>query len=157
MAVEEPHGSIWIINPDLLTLRIAAQERLSKQAANLEAVKRIERWLFASIRTHQTIGVETVLSTSKYRRLVKEAHSRGFRVRLIYVALRSAELNIERVRIRAAKGGHDAPAEKIRARRIRSFQQLSWFLQHADTAQIYDNSGAAPELLLTKNGNAIDL
>ena len=56
-------GSVWIINPDLLTQRIVEQEHLGIDAANLAAVERIERWLFTSVDVHQTIGVETVLST----------------------------------------------------------------------------------------------
>jgi hypothetical protein len=55
--------SIWIINPDLLTARLQQAEGLDLGAANLEAVKRIEVWLEASIRAHQSVGVETVLST----------------------------------------------------------------------------------------------
>jgi predicted ABC-type ATPase len=68
----------WIINPDMLALRIRSAERMGLRAANLEAVKRIEAWLEASINAHQSVGVETVLSTSKYRRVVRAAKRRGF-------------------------------------------------------------------------------
>src|SRR3954469_4352030 len=61
----------WIINPDLLASRIRLTERRNSREANIEAVKRIETWLAASIDAHQSIGVETVLSTGKYRRLVR--------------------------------------------------------------------------------------
>jgi predicted ABC-type ATPase len=46
--------SVWIINPDLLTARIREVESLELQAANLEAVRRIEAWLETSISAHQT-------------------------------------------------------------------------------------------------------
>ncbi len=49
-------SSIWIINPDLLAARIAAAEMLPLTEGNLQAVKRIYRWLEASIEAHQTIG-----------------------------------------------------------------------------------------------------
>ena len=68
--IADAAGSFWIINPDLLTFRIRSVERKSLRGANLEAVKRVEAWLEASINAHQSIGVETVLSTAKYRRLV---------------------------------------------------------------------------------------
>ena len=77
--------------------------------ANLEAVRRIEAWLYASVNAHQTVGVETVMSTDKYRALVDRAHDQAFRVRLIYVFLKSAELNVARVRDRVAGGGHNVP------------------------------------------------
>ncbi len=112
-AVNEPSGSIWIINPDELARRIAEQEDLPLQPANLEAVRRIESWLFTSLDAYQTIGVETVLSTDKYRRLVEHARKRGFSVSLIYVFLETAELNVERVATRVRKGGHAVPEDKI--------------------------------------------
>lgn len=68
-------GSVWIINPDLLTQSIVEEEGLPLESANLAAVQRIERWLEASIEVYQTIGVETVLSSDKYRRLVAKGIS----------------------------------------------------------------------------------
>ena len=130
----------WIINPDLLASRIRLAERLSLQAANLAAVRRIEAWLNASIDAHQSIGVETVLSTDKYRRLVRAAKRRGYEIRLIYVILQDADLNVDRVRLRVKKGGHDVPARKVRERWTRSLNQLPWFLNQADWALLFDNS-----------------
>ena len=150
--VDEFGGSVWIINPDLLTDRLRDAEQLDRQSANLAAVTRIEAWLDASIDVHQTIGVETVLSTPKYRRLVDKAKRHGFEVRLIYVFVRSAELQLERIRLRVAKGGHDVPETKVRERRERSFDQLGWFLAQADAAWIFDNSGAEPRLVGRKQG-----
>jgi predicted ABC-type ATPase len=115
-------------------------------------VRRIETWLYASISAHQTVGVETVLSTDKYRKLVDHAHEHGFAVRLIYVFLKSADLNVERVRIRVSKGGHDVEESSIRRRRQRSFEQLGWFLGASDRVDIYDNSGAEPSLVFVKQG-----
>jgi predicted ABC-type ATPase len=119
--IEEFGGTVRIINPDVLTPRIAEIEKVENP--NLQAVQRIEKWLEASIRAHQTIGVETVLSTDKYRRLVVEAKKLNFDIRLIYIILNSAELNIERVRMRVATGGHAVPEEKIRSRYKRSLEQ----------------------------------
>ena len=150
-ALDAPVGAIWIINPDLLAKRIAEQENLPLlPEANLEAVRRIETWLYASVHAHQTIGVETVLATGKYRALVDNAHGHGFRVRLLYVFLENADLNVDRVRIRVAQGGHNVAEDRIRDRRARSFDQLAWFFEHADQADIYDNSGAEPELVVRK-------
>jgi len=132
----------WIINPDLLASRIRSVERLTQQAANLAAVERIETWLHASIDAHQSIGVETVLSTDKYRRLVQAAKRRGYEVRLIYVILQNPDLNVERVRLRVQKGGHNVPANKVRERWTRSLNQLPWFLNQADWALLFDNSKA---------------
>ena len=134
--LSEFDGSVWIINPDLLTKRLQIQENLEPDEANLAAVTRIEAWLDASIDVHQTIGVETVLSTPKYRRLVRKAKQRGFEVRFIYVYVDTLERQLERIRLRVAKGGHDVPIDKVEARRLRSFEQFGWFFWEADRALI---------------------
>jgi predicted ABC-type ATPase len=144
--------SVWIINPDLLTARISSVEKLPLRDANLAAVQRIEKWLDASIDAHQTVGVETVLSTNKYRRIATAAKARGYFLRLTYVILKEPALNIRRVAARVEKGGHDVPVDKIEARWHKSLQQLPWFLNAADTASIYDNSTTPRRILLKQDG-----
>lgn len=156
LSAEEPSGSIWIINPDELSKRISEQERLPlNPEANLEAVLRIEAWLRASIKAHQTVGVETVLSTAKYRAVVDYAREFGFSIRIIFVFLETADMNVERVGIRVLKGGHAVPEDKIRDRRRRSFEQFAWFLRQGDRVEAFDNSGAEPRLVLSKHGDAL--
>jgi len=149
--------SVWIINPDLLAARIRAVEGLDLTNANLAAVRRIEAWLETSIEAHQTVGVETVLSTPKYRRLVQKAKKLGFEVRLIYVLLDSPHRNVERVRLRVKKGGHSVPKDKIIERYARSLEQLPWFLDQADQAWLFDNSGANPRLMGEKHAGVVTL
>jgi predicted ABC-type ATPase len=148
-------GSVWIINPDLLTSKILEEEALPLAEANLAAVQRIETWLSRSIDVYQTIGVETVLSSDKYRSLVEKAHQRGFEVRMLYVVLRSANLQLQRVGIRVSEGGHDVPHDKIIDRRRRSFEQLAWFYRHVDQCFIYDNSTGEPQLIAQKAGQKL--
>lgn len=138
--IADPARQFWIINPDLLAQRIRFAERIGLREANIQAVERIEAWVEASIAAHQSVGVETVLSTAKYRRLVRAAKRRGFEIRLVYVILKSPDLNVERVRLRVKKGGHSVPIDKIKERWHRSLRQLTWFLQAADWALIFDNS-----------------
>lgn len=149
--------SVWIVNPDLLTVRIAEIEKLSIEAANLAAVQRIESWLEASIGVHKSVGVETVLSTGKYRRLVTMARGNAFMVWLIYVVLDSVERNVERARLRERKGGHSVPEGKIRARHEKSLAQLPWFLDQADRGWIFDNSSSEPKLVGEKRDGTIML
>jgi predicted ABC-type ATPase len=149
--------SVWIVNPDLLAVRIRDVESVPLGDANLKAVIRIESWLDASIDVHKTIGVETVLSTAKYRRLVNKAKGFGFAVWLIYVVLDSPERSIERIKLRVAKGGHDVDDDDVRKRYGRSLEQFRWFLDQADRAWIYDNSGAKPKQIGEKGEGIITI
>jgi predicted ABC-type ATPase len=98
-----------------------------------------------------------VLSTGKYRRLVDKAKGLGFSLWLIYVLLDSPERSIERIKLRVAKGGHHVADADVRKRYGRSLDQLGWFLEQADLAWIYDNSGASPKLIGEKAEGAITL
>jgi predicted ABC-type ATPase len=149
--------SVWIINPDLLTERIRQVEKIGPREANIEAVLRVEAWLEASINAYQTIGVETVPSTAKYRRLVQIAKRQQFEFRLTYIILRSSDLNVERVRLRVKKGGHDVAEAKVRERWTKSLKQLPWFLDQADWAAIYDNSADKPRRVVLKKDGTIYL
>lgn len=140
-------GSVWIINPDLLTARLVEIERFGPEEANRAALDRIYSWLEASIEVHQTIGVETVLSTGKYRKLVRRARDRGFDVRLVYVLLRDVTLQLSRIAQRVAEHGHDVPSDKVLRRRKRSFRQLLWFARNVDHFYMLDNSTGEAKLL----------
>jgi predicted ABC-type ATPase len=143
-------GSVWIVNPDLLTARLQLVENMTLTEANKAALDRIEDWLRSSISVHQTIGVETVLSTAKYRPLIEDAKARGFEIRMLYVFLETLELQLERIQIRVSEGGHDVDPEKVAARRIRSFDQLALFCKHLDRLMVFDNSGGTPQLAAYK-------
>lgn len=155
--IEELGRSVWIINPDLLAARIRDVERKSADVSNLEAVIRIERWLETSIDAYQTVGVETVLSTGKYRRLVERAKPLGFEFAMIYVILDTPRRNVERVRLRVKKGGHSVAEEKIIERYARSLEQLPWFLEAADRAWLFDNSGAKPRRVGEKRDGTLTI
>lgn len=155
--IEDTGGAAWIINPDILTAQIQITEKLDLYSANVAAADRMFRWLQASIAAYQTIGVETVLSTDKYRPLVAEARRKNFEIRLIYVVLKSAELNVERVALRVKSGGHDVPRDKIIERRAKSLSQLPWFLAQSELALIYDNSGALPVEIARKSGGSFNV
>ena len=80
-----------------------------------------------------------------------KARSLGYDVWLLYVMLDHPDRNVERVAIRVKKGGHAVAEPDIRRRYERSLLQLPWFLEAADRAWLYDNSGAELKLVATKN------
>lgn len=76
---------------------------------------------------------------------------------MIFVYLPDPSQNVERVRIRVAKGGHDVPEDRIRARWSRSFGELSWHLQQADRVDVFENAGAEPRRVLTKTNGTLSI
>lgn len=64
----------------------------------------------------RSFSFETVMSHPSTVDFIRNASSRGFKVYLYFVSTASVAINVDRVKQRVAKGGHDVPEPKIRAR-----------------------------------------
>ncbi len=92
------------------------------------------------LRLRQSFTVETTLSGRTYLRMMALAHQLGYLITLIYIGTTSVEINIDRVRQRVLKGGHDVPVGDQRRRYPRSYANLPAALVLADEAILFDNS-----------------
>jgi predicted ABC-type ATPase len=149
--LEESRGAeIEVINPDLITREILASEpSLALPEANVRAADECERRVRDLVsRADRSFVIETVLSTTKYKPIVRAALANDFQVLFVYVVLGSVEEAMERVAARVRRGGHDVPAEKIRSRWPRSLANLPWFWQHASRALVFFNGASRPEPVL---------
>ena len=117
---------IEVINPDLVTREIQrSRPELALEEANVRAADECERRVRDLVaHADRSFVIETVLSTEKYKPVVRAALKRGFQVLFVYVVLGSVEEAIHRVASRVARGGHDVPAAKIRSRWPRSLANL---------------------------------
>jgi predicted ABC-type ATPase len=143
-------------NPDEAARKlVAANPGLDQTKANGAAWHEGRRLLERAIRERKDFAFETTLGGSTMPRLLTEAASQGFEVRIWYVGLAGADLHIERVRNRVRGGGHDIPESSIRRRWRHSRLNLVQLLPHLTELRVYDNSadadpaaGNAPRLLL---------
>jgi len=69
----------------------------------------------------QTFTVETTLSGGTYLKMADRAKQCGFNVMVVFVGTASVEINLERVKARVKKGGHDVPEDDQRRRYPRNF------------------------------------
>jgi predicted ABC-type ATPase len=126
--------SVWIINPDLLTARIQQVEGL---ALSEPPSGRADYGVAESFASRASDGGRR---DGAFNRQVPSIGPRcealRFEVRLTYVILDSPERNVERVKMRVAKGGHAVARDKIISRYARSLEQLPWFLEQASQASI---------------------
>lgn len=152
---------VAFINPDEIARQFLIQRGFKgfhdaplavQKETFIEAALVVEKRVDEAIDRRKTIGVETVLSTAKYRPFVERVLKACGDFGLIYVALRTPKLATERVARRVASGGHDVPATKIAERWRRSLENLPWFLGRATYSFVFDNSNSAelPPLLLAR-------
>ncbi|MGY4748342.1 AAA family ATPase [Pannonibacter sp. Q-1] len=102
------------------------------------------RQLSELVGARQPFVFEATLSSRHSINLMSRAKAAGFLVGLYYVALDDVETNIERVRQRVLKGGHDIPETVIRERYKRSLDNLAEALRLADEVLLIDNSAIQP-------------
>ena len=89
----------------------------------------------------EDFAFETTLSGRTYAAWLRKLREEGYRVFLFYSWLSSADLAVERVRIRVQTGGHSIPEPTIRSRYVRSWDNfLRLYQPIADEWRLVDNS-----------------
>jgi predicted ABC-type ATPase len=98
----------------------------------------------------ESFAFETTLSGRGYARLIPKWRAAGYRVKLIFLGLSSADLAIDRVAARVAQGGHAVPEDIVRRRFNSGLQNLrNVYAPIVDAWVLYDNSEAKPKWLDT--------
>jgi len=83
---------------------------------------------------------ETVMSHPSKIAELQAAARAGYAITVVFVATADPAVNIERVALRVADGGHPVPKERIRARHQRSLALAPAAIAYATHAYVYDNT-----------------
>ena len=134
-----------VIDPDWIARSLNPDDpRSADRAAGQTALV-----LFGSgLAERRSLSLETTLAGRSILRRLSVAKAAGFDVELRYVALENVALNIQRVRARAARGGHFIEPDDIRRRYASSLENLPAALAIVDRAILADNSGAEHRVML---------
>ena len=127
-----------VLDPDAIAKSI--RDTLPEGGSDIDAGKRVLLAAQELISKKQSFTVETTLSGSTYLRMAARAQVAGFAVAVIFVGTSAVEINIERVKTRVLKGGHDVPEEDQRRRFPRTLDNMKKLLPLADFAVLLDNS-----------------
>jgi len=96
----------------------------------------------------ESFAFESTLSGLNYARLIPAWRAAGYHLKLIFLSLLSADLAVERVRTRAAQGGHSVPEDVIRRRFDSGLRNFAAVYKHlVDSWVLYDNAGPTHRLL----------
>lgn len=108
--------------------------------SDLEAAQNAERVREDLLARREDFTMETVLSTPRNLLLMQRAKAAGYEVLCWYLLTVDPEINVRRVKARAAKGQHDVPEDTVRIRYIRALEQLPEVFPACDEAYVFDNS-----------------
>jgi len=131
-----------------------------RQTVNRE----FEEFVSAHVRSGTSFALETTLRSAVTFEQARLARQNGFRVSMWYIALKTVEQHIERVKRRAARGGHSASEATLRRIHASSLSNLVTALDPdksgIEFVRIYDNSGfeRRPDLILeSRRGKIVRL
>ncbi len=133
------------VNADLIAAGLAP---FAPETAALQAGRLMLQELDKHFHAGTSFAFETTLAGRTYLRLIDQWQAAGYRVKLLFLKLESAEEAIARVAQRVRQGGHDIPEEVIRRRfaaGLKNFEML--YAPKVDAWALYDNSGEQPALL----------
>lgn len=103
-----------------------------------------------------TFAFETTLVSRHFATRISAMRASGYRFRLIFLHLPSADAAVQRVASRVREGGHSIPEHVIRRRYQRGLCNLfSLYLPLADEWVAYDNSDAQPAEIANSDGLAL--
>ena len=117
-------------------------------AGGKEAVRKIQYCLERGISFTQ----ETTLSGIRTEKTIRQAKERGYQIRLYYVGLDDITDNLQRIRNRVAKGGHNIPKEDVERRYASRYEDLLRILPYCDEATFFDNDNGFVEVAEYLNG-----
>lgn len=95
---------------------------------------------YKSIEQKEDFTFETVLSSEYKIKLLEKAKQEGYFIKCIFVLTATPNINISRVEVRVATGGHNVDKQKIKERYYKSLKNIKKLLDICDIMHVYDNT-----------------
>lgn len=142
---------------EFVNVDVAARElnSLRPESAAIAAGRLVLRRIEELLEGQSSFVYETTLSSHQSIALMDRCKQAGYEVALVFLALRSPKLGIDRIEERVRRGGHHIPEKIVKRRYVSSFTRLPRALQLSDSALIFDNSNPEPSLMLKLENSLI--
>ena len=124
--------ALYINADDLQRERNFRDPREAQQLANALRSQAIAK--------RQDVMYETVMSHPSKIAELQSAKKAGYHITVLLVATDHPNINVQRVAVRVAAGGHDVPEDRTRSRYTRTLALAPVAIGYADQAFIFDNT-----------------
>lgn len=137
----ESFQQLAVLDPDAIQQGLVSTS--SEGVSAIDAGRAVLKLADEFLERRESFILETTLSGNTHLRMAKRAQAAGFTFVFVYVGTDSVEINLNRVRQRVLKGGHDVPEEDQRRRYPRSMDNMRVAFNFTDRAMLFDNSTPA--------------
>ena len=144
--IEAVSGSVRFVNLDEIARGLSP---MAPDAERAEAARIALARLDALVRSEdrsRDFSIETTLAGLTYLRRMREAARLGWRIHLLYFAVRSPEDALARIARRVSEGGHHIPEAEARRRFRRSIDNLPAYMRLCSLWRVFDNNGPQPKV-----------
>lgn len=144
--IRQVSGSVRFINLDEIARGLSP---LQPDDGRLEAARiallQIGNWLGeapadGSLDVRKSFTIETTLAGLTHLRTIARAQLAGWRVGLLYFAVRDVGICLQRIARRVSEGGHDVPEADARRRFVRSSANFARYVRAVDFWRVFDNN-----------------
>ncbi len=112
----------------------------SSLCTDIEAAQKAENLREQLLLGKKDFTFETVLSTDRNLKLLRRAKENGYFIKCFYILTISPNINVARVKVREASGGHGVPEDKIKSRYYKALSLIPELIEVCDILHIYDNT-----------------
>jgi predicted ABC-type ATPase len=141
----EDAGVVYFVNADLIASGLSP---LKPELAAIAAARMVLREIDRLAAERMNFAFETTCSGLTYVRRLRTWKQAGYRIEIVYLRLRTAQLALRRIAARVRQGGHAVPRIDVVRRFYRGWENFERVYRPlADSWAVYDNSGRAPRLL----------
>jgi predicted ABC-type ATPase len=128
--------------------RVAGLSPLKPELAAIAAARMVLREIDRLVAARLDFAFETTLSGLTYVRRLQSWKQAGYRIEMVYLRLRTAQLALRRISGRVKQGGHDVPRLDVVRRFSRGWDNFQGIYRPlADSWAVYDNSDREPRLM----------
>ena len=134
-----------------------ADEISSTKGMDIKAAAQYaDKLRYEAINNKKDLTFETVLSSEYKMKILRYAKSEGYFIKCIFMLTVDPYINVARVQMRVANGGHDVPKDKIIARYTKSLANIKELIDLCDILHVYDNTNE-PERIIRKHKTDISI
>ena len=138
------------VNADLIA---AGLSPFAPEVAAIKAGRIMLAEIDDHVAHHRSFALETTLSGRAYAAKLLHWRTLGYHVSLYFLQLPTAEMAIDRVRIRVSQGGHNIPDDVIRRRFAAGLIQFEKTYKPIVNAWFLYNNQHRPPILLSEGVN----
>lgn len=96
--------------------------------------------MYSAIKEKRDFTFETVLSSEYKFDILNKAKAEGYFIKCVFVLTVNPYINVARVQMRVANGGHFVEKDKILSRYYKSLANIKKLLEICDIMHVYDNT-----------------